>query len=282
MSHVFAVAIAIVLAAFAPSAAEEKTTGEAAAAAAKPAADATPKPRVIRYGDDKLTLHLEKVPVREVLDEIARQSGAEIRGDIPADAVVSARFENLSTSDALERVYGRKNFTLGYNDKGQLLRITLLGPPLTPEQAAAVVARSEGKPWPFDDDVRRSAEKVWGFFGAATEYPVNGRLAEALGKDRATFRDLAFAAARDKDPRVRSAGLKASLAAINSDREVRDAFVVAINDLPDDALAHLARQFAQEQAEEFVKQVARRSGERDLRSRVSPVLDHLDEIGPEK
>jgi hypothetical protein len=258
-----------------------------ATAAPAPAAQGAPKAaaagqgggqaQFVTFRNDRLSLYVERAPVRDLMNEIARQTGAEVSGEMPEGALVSARFDDVPLRDAFERLYGRKNFTLNYDNEGRLRRITLLGAPLPP----AAGGHAE-RAWPFDDHVKRSADLAWAFMSADTRYPVRGRLAAAIGADSATFRDLAIAAARNEDPRVRALGLKRALEAVRSNRQVREAIMVALRDLPDDAIARLARQFAQENAEEFVRRIARGGGEEELRTRVTPIVAQLDGIGPEK
>jgi len=248
--------------------------------------------RIVAYHEDRLTLHVAKMPIRDVLNELSRQSGAEIRGEVPEHHAVSADFDDIPLSEALERLLGKQNFALGYGEESRLIRITLLGGPLPPPEKtadatekAAATPQPPGdhqKPWPPDGDVRRSAETVWRFMDAEKEYPIGGRLAEALHTKRATFRQLAFAAAREQDRRVRGLALMASLNLVESDPEVRDAFFVAMDSLGDEAIAHLARQFAQDRAEEFVTRVAHHTGVTAVRTRMSPVMQHLSTMGPEK
>src|SRR5213594_3821604 len=39
-----------------------------------------PSKRVIQYRDDKLTLHVKDAPVTDILDELKKQSSAEVKG----------------------------------------------------------------------------------------------------------------------------------------------------------------------------------------------------------
>jgi len=84
--------------------------------------------RIVRYENDRLTVRLAKAPVGEVLDEIGRVSGAEIRGQANAREV-SAEFESVPLPDALHRLLGNQNFTLKYGDKDRPVAIELLGGP---------------------------------------------------------------------------------------------------------------------------------------------------------
>jgi hypothetical protein len=88
--------------------------------------------RVLDYREDRLTLHVQEVPLTEVVAEIARQSGAELRGQVYKPREVSAAFEDQPLVPALERLLGEQNFTLRYGRDGQLRMIHLLGQPQAP------------------------------------------------------------------------------------------------------------------------------------------------------
>ena len=54
-----------------------------------------PPARIIEYRNDALTVRLEKVPLAEVLQEIARQTNAEVRGELDEPREVTARFDDV-------------------------------------------------------------------------------------------------------------------------------------------------------------------------------------------
>jgi hypothetical protein len=82
--------------------------------------------RVIEYAKDALTVHLTKVPVAEVLDELSRQSGAQIRGQLRAPSDVTAQFDAVPLPEALARLLGDQNFALVYGDGGKPKSVRLL------------------------------------------------------------------------------------------------------------------------------------------------------------
>src|SRR5947199_3434995 len=86
-------------------------------------------PRVLDYRNDRLTVHVQEVPLAEVVTEIARQGGADLRGKVCRHSDVSAAFEAQPLGAALERLLGEQNFTLRYGPDGQLRVIQLLGQP---------------------------------------------------------------------------------------------------------------------------------------------------------
>src|SRR5437667_5629079 len=83
--------------------------------------------RVIQYADDALTVRLAKTPLSEVLDEVARQSGAEVHGALRAPREVTAEFDAVPLPEALHRLLGDQNFALVYGTGGRLRVVKLLG-----------------------------------------------------------------------------------------------------------------------------------------------------------
>ena len=130
-------------------------------------------PRVLHYGNDRLTVNVQEVPLVEVVTEIAHQSGADLRGQVCRPRDVSAAFEGEPLAAALERLLGEQNFTLRYGRDGQLRVIHLLGQPearaasSTPAVPAAAALRpTPGSPFALpgtvapDDRQRRGVSHV--------------------------------------------------------------------------------------------------------------------------
>jgi hypothetical protein len=89
--------------------------------------------RLVELRDGKLTVRLEKVPVVEVLSEVARASGAEIRG-VPLDEQdVTIAFEGLPLDEGLRRLLPGQPFALKYKGD-RLAAVELL------DQSGAVLA----------------------------------------------------------------------------------------------------------------------------------------------
>jgi len=94
----------------------------------------------IAYSPDVLSIQVANAPLTAVLEAIAHQSGAAIRGEARARGV-SASFEDVPLPDALVRLLGEQNFTLRYDSDGKLRTIDLLGEPLP--LAAAQTTRTD-------------------------------------------------------------------------------------------------------------------------------------------
>ncbi|TMB19429.1 MAG: hypothetical protein E6J59_12000 [Deltaproteobacteria bacterium] len=83
------------------------------------AADDAPVP-LIAYSNDALTVRLSGVQNSDILAELARQSGAEIRGQVREPREVTADFESVPLPEALARLLGEQNFALVYGKGGRL------------------------------------------------------------------------------------------------------------------------------------------------------------------
>jgi len=83
----------------------------------------------VRYRDDRMSVDLQGVPLADVIDELGRQSGAAIRGNVCRSRELSLTFDEVPLPQALERVLGEQNFTLRYGSGGQLEAVDLLGEP---------------------------------------------------------------------------------------------------------------------------------------------------------
>src|SRR5438552_11598794 len=141
-------------------------------------------PRVVEYRNDRVTLRVHAVPVREILDELAHQSGADIRGQVRQSRPVSVEFEDVLLTDALTRLLGEQNFTLTYDDDGHLRSVELLGGPEEPvahERLPAAGTGSGQKKWPPTQEARDALENLEAFSRRPEPVRVSGRLADALG-----------------------------------------------------------------------------------------------------
>ena len=101
------------------------------------AAGDEPPERVVQYAKDALTVRVTRVPVDEILGQLGKQSGAEIRGEVRDRHEITAEFEDVPLPEALHRLLGEQNFALIYGDGGRLKTVRLLGGPLAPPPPSA-------------------------------------------------------------------------------------------------------------------------------------------------
>jgi hypothetical protein len=238
--------------------------------------------QTIQYDDDRLTLRVEEALAADILQEVARQSGAEVRGQIPTTRRVSAEFEHAPLKDGLERVLGAQNFTLTYAGDGRLKTIELKGVPEEGQAARAVVAvdpasasapaRASTSPpgcIPTTEEAKRRMGTLV-YLLKANQVPLSGRLAGTLGRSEASLYSL-LPMVFDADPRKRMAARLASRRALDADPQVVDAFMA----LDDAQLIYLARSAFGDGAGYFIKSVTRRARDRDFRRRAFAILREL-------
>ena len=225
--------------------------------------------RVVRYTNDQLTVRLARAPVGEVLDEIGRASGAEIRGQ-PNPREVSAAFEDVPLPDALHRLLGNQNFTLKYGEKGRLVAIDLLGGPATaPASITPAGARPSSTTMPTPPQNLQEALR------RHPPVPVTGALATALGTNAASVDQLLNTVLHHDDAGVRQEALRATLNAVESDAALRGSLLATVNTIDDAALGASLRGIAGDRAEELMAQVATQARASELRVKASSVLQQL-------
>src|SRR5438128_12321369 len=85
--------------------------------------------------------------------------------------------------------------------------------------------------------------------------PLSGRLAQALGTDAATFRQLFDAAVHEEDAAVRAEAMRACLAAVDAEPEFRNRVLQALNTLDDFTLTEMLRGLAGRRAAELAAHI---------------------------
>ena len=108
---------------------------------------------------------------------------------------------------------------------------------------------------------------------------VTGRLAEALGGNTATFRQLFEAAMQQQDAELRTEALHASLGAFDAEPDLRSSVLRALGGVDDATLGQVLRGIAGTRAEEIANQIATQSQAGELRSKALSVLQRLRTIG---
>ena len=222
--------------------------------------------RVIRYADDALTVRLTKAPLSEVLDEVARQSGAEVHGELRAPHDVTAEFEAVPLPEALHRLLGDQNFALVYGTGGRLRVVKLLG-----TQTAGAMPVTAAPPPPSTVPPANLAQLVAGH----APIPIAGRLAEVVGGPTATLPQLFDLGVHNEDGQVRSEALRAVVSTLDVDPTLRSALIGQMNTMDDGALSALLRNAAGEHAEEVAMHVLSSARASEIRVKASMVLQRL-------
>src|SRR5206468_8409023 len=160
--------------------------------------------RVILYTRDTLTVRVAGVSNSEILEELSRQSGADIRGQVGEPREVTADFDSLPLPEALARLLGEQNFALVYGKGGRLKAIRLLG---GSEQIAGSPPSSApsgpGRP-PFPGSLPALIDRH-------PPVPVAGALADAIGPPSAPLRHLIRLSLHHDDAAVRAEALRTGI-----------------------------------------------------------------------
>lgn len=181
----------------------------------------------VRFTSGYLTIQVEDVPLDELLDDIARQSGLVVKRYVALDQRVSDRFEQLPLDRALRRILRNRSFVLEYAAQ----RPTTLW--IVPEGGErATSERTTEQPVSGDIDRPGSTARD-GAEGRgmpdSDRFPDREEAALALGEsttdDAVTQLSLALI---DDDPDVRSAAVS-SLTEIGSGEAVQ-ALAAALSD----------------------------------------------------
>lgn len=215
---------------------------------------------------ERLGVRARDVPAADVLDAVAKATGAALRGRQAPETRVTLTFDPVPIPEALQRVLGDRSFTLRYGEGGRLLAVELGGGP------------EETAPRP-----RPPAPPVGELLAAADAHgriAVDGKLAAALASDRATLGQLADTALRDSDADVRAAAMAAGLRALEADPALGRALDAALDDADPAATGATLRAVAGARAEELAAYVATRAAGAGLRARAGRVLERLRGRGP--
>jgi len=217
-----------------------------------PARPAEAPERIIRYSDDTLTVRITHEPVRDVLDEIGRQTGAEIQGQLAEARDVSADFEAVPLSDALRRLLGNENFALVYGEKGRLKAVKLLG-------GSQVVSTSTGRatmmPTTTVPELSEEATAT-SLLDTPVTLLMGSRLARLLGRQSAPLREVVEVGLRSPDPAVRADTVRAVLQTIDKDPRLHKATADTVGTMDDTTLAHMLREVAGEHSGEVANLIA--------------------------
>jgi hypothetical protein len=221
--------------------------------------------RVIRCADNTLTVQVTKAPLGEVLGEILRQAGAELRGSPRNTGDVTVDFADVPLQEGLHRLLGDQNFMLVYASDGHLRALRLLGGPQT---AGAPPTAPAAPPQPAPTDLPTLVANHG-------PVPVTGPLQDAVGSGTATLAQLAQLAVHHDDPTVRSAAVRAVVSTMEADPALKTAVVEQLKSSDDAQLSAMLRGAAGERAEEVAMQILTQARASEIRVKASSVLQKL-------
>ena len=239
-------------------------TGGARAAEDAPA-------RVILYTRDTLTVRVIGAPNSEILEELSRQSGADIRGQVRDPRDVTADFDSVPLPEALARLLGEQNFALVYGKGGRLKAIRLLGG----AQPGTQVAGSPPSSAPSGPDRPPFPGSLSALIDRHPPVPVAGALADAIGSPSATLRQLIDLSLHHEDPAVRAEALRTGIGTLDGDPELRSAVISELETADSALLTSLLRTAASERSVDIATQVLRDTRFPEIRLKASSVLQRL-------
>lgn len=79
------------------------------------------------FENQSLSAHIERAPLKAVVEKIAKRKGIWIKGDqYLTDENYSVQFKNLSVEGALERILSSMNYCLILDQKNEVLGLILI------------------------------------------------------------------------------------------------------------------------------------------------------------
>lgn len=231
--------------------------------------------RVIRYANDAVSLHVTRVPLREVLDDIARQTGTEVHGGLRAPHEVSAEFDTVPLPEALHRLLGDQNFTLVYGAGGQLRALKLLGGPADGKSAEPSTAKAAASAPQPASAAAPTPGSLAALLAKRPPIPVTGPLAKALGSSEGTLPQLFSLGVHDENATIRAEAVRTLVNAIEVDPTLRSAVISQVTNMDDEVASQFLRGAAGKRAEELASQVMRQARVSELRLKAASVLLRL-------
>jgi hypothetical protein len=222
--------------------------------------------RVVRFQDDVLTVRLRNVPITDVLQDLAAQSGAEVRGQVREAREVTATFDAVPLPEALGRLLGDQAFALVYGSGGRLKTVRLLGSDGVSIRASAPTPPGERPPFP--GLLPRLIERH-----AAVQ--VTGTVAEALHSNFANLRQLLDLSLHHADATVRAEAMHTGLATVEADHDLYLAVVEELDHTDSEVVASMLRAAAGEHADEVALGVSQGPYVAKFRLMASSVLQRL-------
>jgi hypothetical protein len=211
-----------------------------------------------RYVDGRLTGRVDGADLADVLAELGRQAGLEIRGLAPEPQPISVELDGVPLANALPRLLPGRSFLLTYDGTRPARVIVLAESRAT---MASVPEPSRALPRPATSDPPRAA------INASDDVPIRGRLARALGLSRAGFSQLMGAAVASRDARVRLDALRLALRVLNAEPERYMSALDMLAGMGDANLAAWLTRVAGNSAPRIVRRTARTAQAGPLRLR---------------
>jgi len=217
----------------------------------------------VEFSNDRLTLHLTKVAVADVIRALEAATGADVHGKIPSEGDMTIDVEAAPLREGLDRLFGERNFAITYRADGRPLSIELFGGPLPALRAGAPEPPQsptvDAQPWPSEPTTLAAIARLQAFLERNPSIDLPAGLAKALGSSSVTFRDLLRAAATNDAQAVRARAWRLSLRTLREDAALWSAFTDVVSTAPEDAMRDFMRHLLGPHAEELTRQLTARS-----------------------
>ncbi|MBY0276437.1 hypothetical protein K2Z84_13910 [Candidatus Binatia bacterium] len=200
----------------------------------------------VRATASGVSVHAREVPRGEVLRALATELSVEVRGHARVDERVTVALDDAPLPEALRGVLGAQSFLVHYGPDARPRTIELLG-------AGAEVALQP--PPEMAEDAEGTPGNAPSMPGSRRRYPIDGRLAGAMGTDAASFDELLGFAVGTTDPSLQRAAVARGLGILEHEPELR-AVLLSIAQRSPQLLARYAVAAAGDGADAFVGTVA--------------------------
>jgi hypothetical protein len=236
----------------------------------------------VEYRDDRLTVHMQEVPIADAVRALEIATGADVHGKIPPAGEVSIELDAVPLHEALGRIFGERNYSITYRGDGRPAAIELFGAPLpavarpaaAPAPAPAPAEERAGPGWPADQATRDAVITLQQFLERNPSVDLPPGLAKALGAPSVTYRDLVKAAATNENRGVRLRAWRLSVRTLREDPALWDAFRQVITTAPEDSMRDFTRHLLGPRAEELTHELMARS-DPQIRGSARVILDQL-------
>lgn len=177
--------------------------------------------RIIRYANGRLTVRVQDVSLRELLQEIARQSGLTLVGYGSLNKRMTLEFHRLSLTEGLRRILRHRSFVVEYAQPTLKER-----PPIEPQVKTLWVLSKEGEESPVPITVVAGTKARSSSPAVATGI---SRLQAGLSSQNAAEREEAVGALGESGRPEAVALLTSALA--DENENVREAAIVALAEI---------------------------------------------------
>jgi hypothetical protein len=230
-------------------------------------------PGAVACRDGRVTLHVTKAPLADVVGRVAAQCGVTQYGTVEGSATTDMAFDEVPVAEAFERLLGTGNFTLRYRDD-QVVGIRVLWTSAAASSPAAPAGAPRAATAPAMEPAGTEKAPTAAGAGWRQEIPVDRKLGLVLGKDRIPAQTLLQAAFTHRRPIVRRRAMRTLLRNAEQQPEIRALFS-DYEKLDPSAVATMARQGMGKDADRSLRLAFSSLTDPQLREQMLQVLGEL-------